>query len=152
MGGLATNGLAVDKDTQESYSNLIPKAGDSQITAMRQMAELKQQSTNALDVQAKSPILTNEQKKYAAGLSARIKAAIPWSVADVEQLESSGNSSLSLRDIGMQKTNTGGQAGGATAPGAGGGATPRHMLNNREIVPNTTNTGWVYKDTGGEAK
>lgn len=42
--------------------------------------------------------------------------------------------------------------GGAAAPGAGGGATQRHMLNNREIVPNTTNTGWVYKDTGGEAK
>jgi len=120
MGGLATSGLAVDKDTQESYSNLVPKAGDSQFTAMRQMAELKQQSTNALDVQAKSPILTNEQKKYAAGLSARIKAAIPWSVADVQQLESSGNSGLSLRDIGTQKTNTGGQAGGAAAPGAGG--------------------------------
>ena len=31
-------------------------------------------------------------------------------------------------------------------------ATPRHMLNNREIVPNRNNTGWVYKDTGGEAK
>ena len=124
MGGLATNGMAVDKDVQDSYSNLMPKAGDSQITAMRQMAELKQQSTNALDVQAKSPILTNEQKKYAAGLSARIKAAIPWSVADVQQLQSSGNSALSLRDIGVQKTNTGGQAGGAAAPGAGGNATP----------------------------
>ena len=42
--------------------------------------------------------------------------------------------------------------GGAAAPGAGGGATQRHMLNNREIVPNADNTGWVYKDTKLEAR
>ena len=68
----------------------------------------------------------------------------------IERMRKEGAAALK----GIQDMRNNGQPaqGGAAAPGAGGGATQRHMLNNREIVPNADNTGWVYKDTKLEAR
>jgi hypothetical protein len=103
MGGLATGGLAVDENVMKSYEGLNLNTGDSYITKMRKLAEMRQQSTNALDVQSVSPILSNDQRKKAAALSDRIKVAIPWTVSDVQKLENSDNPKASLRDVSMKK-------------------------------------------------
>lgn len=98
MGALATGGMAVDEMTQKSFEGLNLNQGDSYITKMRKLAELRQQSQNAIDVQLRSSLLNAEQKTALKVMNTRISAAIPWTVTDVQNLENSGNPKLSLRD------------------------------------------------------
>ncbi len=58
---------------------LVPKTGDTLSTVMFKMSRLAQSADNALEAVSKSPILSNEQKKYAIDLKTQINEAVPWS-------------------------------------------------------------------------
>lgn len=107
LAGLASGGLAPDQNTLRSYEALTPSQGDTQLTKMRKLAEMRQQTENALDVQSVSPLLTPDQKKQVLDLKARVAKAIPWTVPDVQRLENSKDPHASLRSLGISKTGAG---------------------------------------------
>lgn len=122
MAGLASGGLAPDQNTLHSYEALTPALGDTQLTKMRKLAEMRQQTENALEVQGVSPLLTPDQKKQVDSLKARVAKAIPWTVADVQTLENAKDPNVSLRSLGV-----GAVAAGKAAPAGVDARTWSHM-------------------------
>lgn len=118
MGGLATGGLAVDIPTQQSYENLIPQAGQTQLTALRQMGELKQQALNGIDSVYNTPYTNPDQKKALDVARAKIQSAIPWTPNDISALENSKNPNATMHGMGVGRfPGAGANAAGPPPPG-----------------------------------
>lgn len=101
MGGLATGGTAVNVDTQQSYDALIPQAGQTRFTALRQMGELRQQANNAIESALANPFITPPQKKNLLAAQAKIAHAVPWLPNDISALETSKNPNATMRGMGV---------------------------------------------------
>jgi hypothetical protein len=100
MGGLATGGLSVDSATQASYEALVPKAGQSRLTSLRQMGEFRQQAENGIESALANPYITPNQKKFLVAAKTKIANAVPWTPSDVSALETSGKSNATMRSMG----------------------------------------------------
>jgi hypothetical protein len=101
MGGLATGGLAVDIPTQQSYEALIPQAGQTRLTAIRQMGELRQQAVNGIESALANPYITPAQKANLTSAKTKIESAVPWTPNDVSALETSKNPSATMHGMGV---------------------------------------------------
>lgn len=103
----------------QQLSPLIPKEGDTVGTTLFKMARLAQSADNALEALNKSPILSGEQKDYAAALRKQITEAVPWSSAEAMAFargESAGDQSFSS----FMKENAGpSSTSGTNAPRSG---------------------------------
>lgn len=102
LGGLATGGLAVQESVMRSYDALVPQSGQSRLTGLRQTAEMRQQSENAINTLLESPSVSEDQKKLLLGYKNRIAAAIPWTPTDVSNLQNSKNPNATIKDFGTK--------------------------------------------------
>ena len=118
MGGLATGGLSVTDKVSESYDALVMQGGQTRLTTVRQLAEMRQQADNAINSFLVSPFVSSEQKDLLRSYKARMAAAIPWTPSDVSDLTNSKNPNATIRGMGVKMMpNAGGQAIAAPAGG-----------------------------------
>lgn len=102
MGGLATGGLSVDGDTQKSYEGLTPQAGQTRLTALRQMGEMRQQAENGIESALANPYVTPAQKTLLQTAQTKIQNAVPWTPTDISNLEASKNNGATMRSMGVK--------------------------------------------------
>jgi len=103
FGGLATGGMQVNKDVSSSYDALLPQAGQSRLTALRQMAEFRQQGENAIEVALSNPYITPAQTAVLLKAKTKLQNSVPWTPTDVSALETKNDSGATMRSMG-QKT------------------------------------------------
>lgn len=102
MAGLATGGLAVDIETQKSYDALIPQAGQTRLTALRQMGEMRQQAENGIESALSNPYISPQQKANLEKAKAKIASAIPWTPTDVSNLENAKSPNATMHGMGVK--------------------------------------------------
>lgn len=87
IGTLDAGGLQTSDTFLKQIDKLQMKGGDTGITKMRNLAEMRQMAENALKAQLKGPLLSSEQKIYAKELIQNLESAVPWTPNDVTAIE-----------------------------------------------------------------
>lgn len=104
MAGLETGGMAVQKALMDQFDKLAVQPGDTNLTAMRKMALMRQQAVNAAESNMASPYVGPDQKKQFGDVINGIKKAIPWTPSDVTGYEvaQKQNPDLTFKDYSKQ--------------------------------------------------
>jgi len=142
IGTLDAGGLQTSDMFLKQIGGLLPAEGDTHMTKLLKLAELRQQADNALETQLNGPLLSSQQKIYAKSLRDDLEKAIPWAPLDVINLIKSKDPNAKISDFakgvglgaqnitqapsgvdqnvwqhdGSQAGSSGGSSGGASAP------------------------------------
>ena len=113
---IETVGLAPSGALTEGFGSLELRAGDTEITKMRKLAEMRQVVEKGLEPNLQNPRLPQEQKDLVQKIIGDVKKAVPFTVHDVTSFQRSGkeNKGMTLTEY-MAKT---------VAPPAASGTTP----------------------------
>lgn len=117
---IETSGLAPNAGFTKSMESVILKEGDTEITKMRKMAEIRQIVEFGLEAGLSNPRLPDVQKDQLRGVIAKIQTAIPFTHHDVTVLERTPNGKMTMNDLVKAK----GLGGAAAAPTAAGTPSP----------------------------
>lgn len=109
IGTLDAGGLQTSDTFLKQIGGLLPAEGDTHMTKLLKLAELRQQADNALEAQLNGPLLSSQQKVYAKELRESLRKSIPFTPLDVLHLDKSPNPNAKISDY-------------ATSAGLGGGA------------------------------
>jgi hypothetical protein len=93
-GGLATNGSLTS-----SMDALTLKAGDSEITKMRKMAEIRQIVEKGMEPNLVDPRIPEPQKAQIRSIIAQIQTAIPFTHHDITVLQQSKDPQSTMADV-----------------------------------------------------
>ncbi len=107
---IETSGLAPPGSTTSSMETLTLKEGDTELTKMRKMAEVRQIVEKGLEVNLADPKIPAVQKDQLRGVLAQIQSAIPFTHHDITALQKADDPSQTL--------------GGIAAARLGGGSSP----------------------------
>jgi hypothetical protein len=134
-GGLATNGSLTG-----SMDSLTLKAGDSEITKMRKMAELRQIVEKGMEPNLVDPKIPEVQKEQIRGIITQIQTAIPFTHHDITVLQKSDNPNQTMADV-VKARGIGGSspASATTAPAAA-------------AIPSWVKPGDQYSPSRGQAR
>ncbi len=113
---IETSGLAPNANFTKSMDAVILKEGDSEITKMRKMAEIRQIVEYGLQPSLVNPRLPDVQKEQLQGVISKIQEAIPFTHHDITILDKSSGKTT-MNDV-MNAKGLGGGAAGAS-PSAG---------------------------------
>lgn len=113
---IETSGLAPNAGFTKSMESVILKEGDSELTKMRKMAEIRQIVEFGLEPALVNPRLPDVQKDQLRGVIEKIKAAVPFTHHDITVLETADGSKTTMNDV-MKARGLGG-GGASTAPEA----------------------------------
>jgi hypothetical protein len=116
IGTLDAGGLQTSDTFLKQIGGLLPADGDTHLTKLLKLAELRQQADNALESQLNGPLLSSQQKVYAKELRASLAKSIPWSPTDVLALTKSSDPNAKISDF-------------ASKAGLGGAASPAGWSN-----------------------
>lgn len=107
---LETAGLAPGGSFTESMNNLAMKQGDTEMTKLQKMAEMRQIIETNLEPSLHNPRLPPEMKDYVKGIISKAQQVVPYTQHDLIQLQASGNPRATLADVARTKGLGGGQA------------------------------------------
>lgn len=110
LGALETQGLAVPGSMTHSMDGVLLKQGDTELTKLRKMAEMRQIIETNLEPQLSNPRVPPEQKQLVTKIIGQIQQTIPFTHHDITQLEKSGKGT-SLAAVATQR-GLGPQSGG----------------------------------------
>lgn len=99
---IETAGLAPNGSISASMSNLILNEGDTQMTKLRKMAEMRQIVEQGLEPQLSNPKLAPAQKQLIQGIVASVQQAVPFTHHDITQLQQSKNPNATIMDFAKQ--------------------------------------------------
>lgn len=112
-------GLAPSGSLTHSMDALVLKEGDTEITKMRKLAEMRQIVEKGLEPNLSNPKVSPEQKQMLNGIIESVKTAVPFTHHDITTLQNSKSPSTSMIDMMHQKGLGGGQTQRQPAGGAG---------------------------------
>lgn len=112
---IETSGLAPNAGFTKSMESVILKEGDTEITKMRKMAEVRQIVEFGLEASLANPRLPNVQKEQLRGVIAKIDEAIPFTHHDITALDKAGGKTT-MNDVMKARGLGGGAATDTTAP------------------------------------
>ena len=123
LAAIETSGLAPGGTLSGSMENLTLKAGDSEITKMRKMAELRQIVEKGMEPNLVDPKIPDVQKAQVRDIITQIQTAIPFTHHDITVLEVSKNPNQTIADVVRSRGlgpagGAGGAPSAATAPAA----------------------------------
>lgn len=108
--GLAQNiaateagGLQSSQARVKSFDSLLLQPGDTMLTKLQSMANMRQNVEKAIEVKLASSHIPQEQKDILRGVQDQLKQDVPFSVEDVIKLQRGNNPSMSFADIINQK-------------------------------------------------
>lgn len=108
--GLAQNiasteagGLQSSQARVKSFDSLLLQPGDTMLTKLQSMANMRQNVEKAIEVKLASSHIPQEQKDILKAVQEQLKQDVPFSVEDVIKLQRGDNPSLSFADVINQK-------------------------------------------------
>lgn len=111
LAGIETAGLAPAGSLSGQMDKLLNISGDTYLTQLRKMGEMRQIVVNGLEPLLDNPRLALQQKEGIRKIIERTKKAVPWTVHDVNQLERSKDPKQTIKDFAKQEGVEGHQVG-----------------------------------------
>ena len=99
LAGLETGGLQVNQGLMKNFEGLQLNEGNTNLTKMRKLASMRQETQNALEAALANPRLGKAQIQFATKMLDNVKKAIPWTPHNVTLLEYSKNPQARLSDF-----------------------------------------------------
>lgn len=102
---IETAGLAPNGSITQSMDSIQLREGDSQITKLRKLAEMRQIVEKGIEPNLANPKLPDEQKKLVRDIVAQVKASIPYTQHDITEMQrkQQTNPAFTLQDLIQQK-------------------------------------------------
>ncbi len=147
LAAIESSGLAPSGALSEQMSAVEIQEGDTYLTKLRKMAELRQIVEKGLEPNLSNPRIPPEQKQVVQGIIDKIDQAIPFTQHDVTALEQSKNPQLTIRDV-MHSTGVVPPAGAGGTASGGPPVQDKRTLDGKNYVK--VNGQW-YEDTGNAA-
>lgn len=99
LAAIEAAGLAPAGSLTHSMDSVILKEGDSELTKMRKMAEIRQIVEKGLEPNLSNPRIPQEQKAAVQNIINSMATAVPFTHHDITQLQQSGNPKQTLTDV-----------------------------------------------------
>lgn len=109
LGVIETAGLSVPGSMTHSMEGTLLKEGDSEMTKLRKMAEMRQIVETGLEPNLSDPKLPPEQKDLVKRIISDVQNAVPFTHHDLTMLQKSGNPRETIGDIVKKRGLGGGQ-------------------------------------------
>ena len=102
---IETAGLAPNGSLTQSMDAIQLREGDTEITKLRKMAEMRQIVEKGIEANLANPKLPNEQKQLVQSIIDQTKQAIPFTQHDITELvkKQAKNPAMTLQDLISQK-------------------------------------------------
>jgi hypothetical protein len=118
LGSIEAAGLSPGESLTSSLSSVVLKPGDTEITKLTKMAEMRQIAEKGLETFADSPGVSPQQKQRIKTITAQLQTAVPYTQDDVTDLSNASNPKTTINDIVKLRglglpTQNGGTHGGA---------------------------------------
>jgi hypothetical protein len=113
LGAIETSGLQVNGSLIKSMENVTLGEGDTNMTKLRKMAEIRQIVERGLEVNLTNPKIPEEQKGLVRSIIAQVQAAVPYTHHDITMLQQSKNPKMTINDFAKK-------SGLPTTPNSGG--------------------------------
>lgn len=112
LAAIESSGLAPNGSLTHSMDSVILKEGDSDITKMRKMAEMRQIVEKGLEPNLANPKIPDEQKTLVKNIIGQMQTAIPFTQHDITALQHAKNPQSTIADI-VKARRLGGNGGGS---------------------------------------
>lgn len=99
---IETAGLAPNGSITHSMDSITIGEGDSQMTKLRKMAEMRQIVEKGIEPQLSNPKLGPAQRQLIQGIISQVQEAIPFTQHDITQLQRSKNPQATIMDFAKQ--------------------------------------------------
>lgn len=99
LAAIETAGLAPSGSLTHSMDALTIKEGDTDMTRMRKMAELRQIVEKGLEPNLSNPRISADEKDKISGIIGQISTAIPFTHHDITVLQQSDNPKTTMADL-----------------------------------------------------
>ena len=133
IAGVEAGGLQSSQARVKSFDGLLLNPGDTQLTKLQSMANLRQNVEKAVEVKLANAKIPAEQKDILRAVLEQIKQDVPFSVEDVIKLQRAEHPQQSLSDVisqrGLRKQTRalpGALSGAGPAPGGNPLETPQN--------------------------
>jgi hypothetical protein len=138
LAAIETGGLAPSGTMSSSMDGLVLKAGDSEMTKMRKMAELRQIVEKGMEPNLVDPKIPDVQKAQVRDIITQIQTAIPFTHHDITALQQSANPNMTMADV-VKARGIGDRATVApTAANPNAPMTPQQMYGGVPTAPSAT--------------
>jgi hypothetical protein len=115
LAAIEASGLAPNGTLSHSMDSVILKEGDSEMTKMRKMAEMRQIVEKGLEPNLSNPRIPPEQKRVVQGIISSIQKSIPFTQHDVTEFQRADSPYKSIGDL-VNSKGMGSQGGAAGVP------------------------------------
>lgn len=150
LGTLESVGYAPRGSIIQQMSTLDFKPGDTNITKLQKIAQVRQIAESALSYSLADPAVQPEIKQHIGQILDQYKKAIPWTVEDVIALSQSDNPNVTVMDFAKQSnlgdSNVQTQAGGAAKASPAGPQEGQKGTSKSGRPIMFTNGHWEYAD------
>lgn len=131
LSAIEAAGLAPNGSLTHSMDSLILKEGDSQMTRLRKMAEMRQIIETGMEPSLSNPRIPPEQKELVQKIVGKIRSAIPFTQHDITQLERAKNPRATIGDFAKQ---------------SGIGGSPKSVVTKSDFDALASGTVYIGKD------
>jgi hypothetical protein len=102
---IETAGLAPNGSLSHSMDSIQLREGDTEITKLRKLAEMRQIIEKGIEPNLSNPRLPPEQKKFISDLISQVQDAVPYTQHDITELQrrAQKDPALTLQDLISQK-------------------------------------------------
>lgn len=99
LGAIETSGLQVNGSLIHSMESVTLNDGDTQMTKLRKLAEVRQIVEKGLEPNLSNPAIPEQQKELVRGIIAGVQQAVPYTHADITRLQQSQNPKATIADF-----------------------------------------------------
>lgn len=102
---LEAQGLAPQGSLTSAMNNIVFQPGDTNLTLMQKMAEIRQVITGALEPKLSDPTVSAQQKKFIQGMLGKVNEAVPYTWGDTIKLmqKQSSDPEYTMQDLMKQQ-------------------------------------------------
>jgi hypothetical protein len=99
LGAIETSGLQVNGSLIHSMESVTLNEGDTQMTKLRKLAEVRQIVEKGLEPNLSNPKIPEAQKEMVRGIIRDVQAAVPYTHGDITRLQQSKNPQATISDF-----------------------------------------------------
>ena len=155
LGAIETAGLAVPGSLTHSMDAVIMKDGQSNMTKMRQLAEIRQIVEKGLEPNLVNPKIPQQQKQLVQGIIDQVKEAVPYTHHDITMLQQAQNKNpdMTMEDYAKQQGLIKPSQNNITPPNAYKSNIPPKDFPQAKYLPDPQgNMHWYVKGANGKAQ
>ncbi len=112
LGAIETSGLQVSGSLMHAMDGITINEGDTQMTKLRKLAEVRQIIEKGLEPNLSNPRIPKEQKDMVRKIISDVTAAVPYTHSEITKFQQQGSPQVTIQDFAKSKG-----LGGAPAKG-----------------------------------